>query len=155
MALDQISSQPPPEPRPLAPLPAEQATEPLALSSNDLAMGVLCHVGGFCTSVIVPLVIYLTARQRSRFLRHHSLEALNYQISQAIYAVALTLLVGLVAALLAVTVGWRWAIGTAVVIWILIAIVFALLEIVLVVVASMGAYRGQYYRYPLCLRPVG
>ncbi|MEZ5408872.1 MAG: DUF4870 domain-containing protein [Acidimicrobiales bacterium] len=98
---------------------------------NSLAM--LCHLGGAFASILVPIVIYATKKDQSPFIRHHAVEAINfhltYLIAVVISLILLIVLIGLL--LLLVSVG-----------------VF----LVLTIVASVAAYRGEWYRYPLSIR---
>jgi uncharacterized Tic20 family protein len=155
MASDQITSNPIPEPRP--PLPADDQDVPpdeFSTTPDDRNLALLCHIGAYFTSFIVPLVVYLIAQKRSPFLAHHGREALNFQISQLIYllltlivAISSTLLIGLFAS-------WESGLTAGVALLVLIAFVFLILETVLTIMASVAAWRGQFYRYPLCIRLV-
>ena len=96
-------------------------------------------VGGF----VVPLVLYLTAGKDDPFIRHHSAEALNFSITYLIASFATfalffvgiffpPLFIGLFLAWLAIIIG----------------------HLVLLVMASVAAYRGEWWRYPVCIRLV-
>jgi uncharacterized protein len=152
MASEQISSQPPSEPRLPPALCRDEALE--VPSSNDCNLAVLAHVGGFFTSVLVPLVLYIAVQERSRFVVHHSREALNFQISQMVYGLLLLMVNLLVLVALGLSAGWEWGVGLAVAGFFLPAIVLAVVEIVLVVKACVACLRGGLFRYPLCLRPI-
>jgi|ERR1041385_975047 uncharacterized Tic20 family protein len=95
----------------------------------------LCHLSYFVFGLIAPLIIMLVLGNRSAYVRHHAVEALNFHITAWI--------AGLVSALL---------------IFVLVGIV--LLPIVLLVgaifaiVAAIQSYQGQLYRYPLTIRLV-
>jgi uncharacterized protein len=153
MASEQISSQPPPEPRPLLPL-ADDEPSALVATSDDRLQALLCHVGGYFASVIVPLVLYLMLKRSSRFVMHHCREALNFQLSQMIYALVLTLVISVITAIVGVMAGWEAGFIVGAGGWFLLAMVFALIEITLVVVACVATHRGKWFRYPLCLRLV-
>jgi uncharacterized Tic20 family protein len=155
MASDQITSNPIPEPRP--PLPADEQDAPpddFSTTPDDRNLALLCHIGAYFTSFIVPLVVYLIAQKRSPFLAHHGREALNFQISQLIYmfltlivAISSTLLIGLGAT-------WESGLTAGFALLLLISFVFMILETVLTIMASVAAWRGQFFRYPLCIRLV-
>jgi uncharacterized protein len=86
-------------------------------------------------SVIGPLAVWLTRRDRDPFIDDTGREALNFGISIAIYGlvalIGALLLVG-IPLLIAGTIGW----------------------VVLACLAAVKASQGQAYRYPLTLRLV-
>jgi hypothetical protein len=86
-------------------------------------------------SVIGPLAVWLTRRDRDPFIDNAGREALNFGISIAIYG-----LVALVAALMLVGIP--------------LLVVGVIAWVVLASLAAAKASRGQAYRYPLTLRLV-
>jgi uncharacterized Tic20 family protein len=86
-------------------------------------------------SVIGPLAVWLTRRDRDSFIDQAGREALNFGISIAIYG-----LVALVASLMLVGIP---LLVVGVVAWVVVASL-----------AAARASRGQTYRYPLTLRLV-
>ena len=86
-----------------------------------------------------PLIIY-AVKKEDPFVRRHAAEALNFNLSVLIYAVAIGV-VGLL--LLIVLVG--------LLIWLLL-IPLGIAWLVLLVVAAAKAGRGEEYRYPLTIR---
>jgi uncharacterized protein len=86
-------------------------------------------------SVIGPLAVWLTRRDRDPFIDDTGREALNFGISIAIYGLA-----ALVGALLLVGIP--------------LLIVGVIAWVVLASVAAVKASQGQAYRYPLTLRLV-
>lgn len=92
-------------------------------------VGYTIGVGNF----IVPLVIWLSKKEESDFITQHAKESLNFQLSVFIYMI--------VAGLLSIVL-----IG--------IPILFGLIitDIVCVVIASMKADKGEFYRYPITIR---
>jgi uncharacterized protein len=86
-------------------------------------------------SVIGPLAVWLTRRDRDPFIDQAGREALNFGISIAIYG-----LVALVAALMLVGIP--------------LLIVGVVAWVVLASLAAVRASQGQAYRYPLTLRLV-
>jgi uncharacterized Tic20 family protein len=100
----------------------------------------LAHVGSFvlawiALAVLAPLIVLLVFGDRSAYVRHHAVESLNFQITMLIA-------VGVSAVLILVLVGL-----------ILLPLVL-IYYVVMVVVASVKANRGELYRYPLTLRLV-
>jgi uncharacterized Tic20 family protein len=86
-------------------------------------------------SVIGPLAVWLTRRDRDPFIDDTGREALNFGISIAIY--------GLVA-----------LIGTLLLVGIPLLILGTIAWVVLASLAAVKASQGQAYRYPLTLRLV-
>ena len=107
------------------------------VSSNSRNLGVLSHLSAFVTffgipSLVGPLVVWLLNRDDA-YVEAQAREALNFNLSFTLYGIvagiAIILLVGLLA-LPAVLITW----------------------FVLVIVASVKAANGEYYRYPLTIR---
>ena len=89
------------------------------------------YVGG----VLATLVIWQLRRGESEFVDRHTLEALNFQISMAIY-----LAIG--------------GVLTSVLIGFLILAVLVVIDTFVMVLAALRASRGELYRYPFSLRLV-
>ena len=93
---------------------------------------------GFWLPPLVAIIMWLSKRERSRFIDDHGREALNFQITLVIY--------GAIAGVLGfITCGVGWFIG--------VPLIFVLGAVGLGLGAS-AASRGRYYRYPACLRLV-
>ena len=120
---------------------ANQATGAGAVDQQVRSTAVAAHLSTFAGlvvpfgSVIGPLAVWLTRRDRDPFIDQVGREALNFGISIAIYG-----LVALVAALMLVGIP------------LLIAGVIA--WVVLASLAAAKASQGQPYRYPLTMRLV-
>ncbi len=110
-------------------------------SDEERNWAVFCHLGGFAFyllgfalgHILVPLALWLLKREQSAYVDEHGREALNFQISVTLYAIA-------VGALSFVLVG------------LLLIPVLAGFHIVLMIVASVRASQGEPYRYPLTIR---
>jgi uncharacterized protein len=120
---------------------ANQATGPGAADQAVRTIAVAAHLSTFAGlvmpfgSVIGPLAVWLTRRDRDRFIDQAGREALNFGISVAIYGSVL-----LVAALLLVGIP---LLMVGVIAW-----------VVLASLAAAQASQGQSYRYPLTMRLV-
>jgi uncharacterized protein len=90
---------------------------------------------GFLLQFIVPLVIWLSQRDRSDYVSDHAREALNFHISMLIWSVI------------------GWALVWACVGGVILLAVWAL-TIVCGILASIAASRGEYFRYPVTFRLV-
>ena len=123
----------------LAPLGANQATTAEVADRRARDTAVVAHLSTLAGlvmpfgSVIGPLAVWLTRRDRSAFIDDAGREALNFGISIAIYGsvvlVATLMLVG-IPLLIAGVIAW----------------------VVLASVAAFKASQGQPYRYPLTMR---
>jgi uncharacterized Tic20 family protein len=109
-------------------------------SANVRTWTVLCHASAllgvffhFMGHLLGPLIVWLAKRHESAEIDAHGKEALNFQLSMLIYDAVAVLLCF-------VLIGIPILIG----LWIL--------NIVLVIIASMKASEGQLYRYPLTIR---
>jgi uncharacterized Tic20 family protein len=91
---------------------------------------------------LAPLVLYLVLRTRGPFVRHHTAEALNLQLSLLVYALAVTVVGGLATLL---------TVGLLAPLWALAGIVLVVGGAVLTVVAAVAASKGEWYRYPLTI----
>lgn len=129
--------QPPPGP-PGHPVQPPGYAAPL--TSEERTWALVAHVGTlvaawFAMGFICPLVIMLIKGNESPFVRRHAVESLNFQISLLIYAaVSFALIFALIGFLLLPILG-----------------IFALVVIVL---ATIKAANGEFYKYPLTIRLV-
>ena len=108
--------------------------------TQDLTLPVLCHalaltglVGIPFGNVLAPLFLWLWKRDGNPDVDQHGKESLNFQLSMTIYAIIAALTVFIF-------------IG-----FILIPIV-VVADLVLVILASLEANKGGFYRYPFTIR---
>ena len=106
--------------------------QPLRADEERL-WSLLCHLSFFAFGIIAPLVIMLTLGNRSAFVRHHSVEALNFHITMWLAAIIS-------------------ALAILVVIGILLLPLVLLVGAIFSIIAAIQAYQGQLYRYPLSIR---
>ncbi len=106
-----------------------------ASTTDPKTMAMLAQLLGIFTGFLGPLIIYLINGEKDPFVRHHSAEALNFQI---------TILIGYVISfvLMLVLIGFL----TFFVIWIA--------SIVFMIQATIAANRGEWYRFPINIRLV-
>ena len=110
-------------------------------SSSDIrTWNVLCHatalIGFFVPwagHILGPLIVWLAKRGDSAEIDAHGKESLNFQISMLIYSVVAGVL-------------------CLVLIGFVILVLLHILNVVLVIVASIQASEGKLYRYPLAIR---
>ena len=109
-------------------------------SSSTRTWCILCHASAllglffhFLGHIFGPLIVWILKRAEASEIDAHGKESLNFQLSMLIYdAVAVTLCF--------VLIGIPILIG----LWIL--------NIILIIIASIKASEGQLYRYPLTIR---
>ena len=108
--------------------------------SNDHTLETLCHLLGLAgltaipfANIIAPLILWLVKKDTNPGVDAHGKEAINFQISMSIYMV----LAGLS---MFIVIGF----------FLLPAVVIT--NLVLMVIASVRASRGELYRYPLSIR---
>lgn len=120
--------QPPYNAPPYGP-PRAQPVSP----TDERTWSTLGHVGGIVLGFLAPLVVYLVYKDRSVFLRRHSAEALNFQITMVIAYLAGVVLLFVIIGVFVLVAAW-------------------VLTIVYAIIAAVAASRGQEYRYPLTIR---
>lgn len=102
----------------------EQPLIPATQDEKTLAM--LAHILTIVSSFIPPLVIYLIKKDESKFVTTHAKESLNFQITMALIAIILFITI----------------------IGIPLLFVLGIVNLVLVIVATIRANDGKIYRYP-------
>jgi uncharacterized protein len=128
------SQPPPPGAVPPAGPPGGQPLPP----DQERLWAMLAHLLSFVAAYIAlgfiaPLVVLVVFGPRSAFVRAHAVESLNFNLSWLLYA-----FVGVVLIILGIG--------------ILILLALGIAYVVLVIVASVRANSGQFFRYPLTIR---
>lgn len=124
-------------------------TAPAAAPSESRSWAMGAHLSalggallGGVPAFIGPLVVWILRRDQDPFAADHAREALNFNLSVLVYIAAaivltvVTLGIGLLAIL---------PLGA----------LFAVLWLVVTVIAAIRASNGEYYRYPLSIRLIG
>ena len=114
------------------------------LSKDESMWGMLCHLSALAgltgipfANVIGPLVVWLIKKNEMPFVDDQGKEAVNFQISVAIYA--------LVAGALSFTI-------VLLIITVPFLIALVIFDVAMTIIASLQANQGEAYRYPLCIR---
>lgn len=97
--------------------------------------------------LIATLIMWQVKKAQSPFLDDHGREAMNFQISLLIYTVA-----GVLAAVIFTIVTLGFGAVLVVPLGILGTIFLIVLQLVGCIRGAMFANRGEYYRYPMCIR---
>lgn len=115
--------------------PPESAPAPASAGGTDEnTLALLAHILGIVALVIAPLIIYLMANDKP-YTKGQAREALNFQI---------TLLIAYMAS---------WLLAFIMIGFVLLPIV-GIYGLVMMIIATMAASRGEDYRYPITLRLV-
>ena len=115
---------------------------PAAVSTEDKILAVLCHASIFIGGLgylILPLIVYLIKKDASPFVAFHSKEALNFHFTILILVVC-TLPLLLIFSCLFMIIG------------IPLYGALALAVSIFAIIASIRAYEGIYYPYPVTIR---
>ena len=114
--------------------PGQQPLTP----DQERLWGMLAHLLSFVAAYIAlgflaPLIVLIVFGQRSAYVRANAVESLNFNLSWLLYAVVAAILIFLV-------------------IGIVILIALGIAYVVLVIIASVRANNGEFFRYPLTIR---
>jgi len=112
--------------------------------SDDQLLALLAYLLTFVASLIAPLIIYLVKMNESRYVRFHAAQSLNMGITALIYSFG-GVLGGIVLAIATH--------GLALILLIPLFIAFLIAHLIFLILAAVGASRGELYRVPtlLCL----
>ncbi len=135
----------PPFPPPSAAAPTTASSDAAPSDGLDRVKGAVLasHLGIFLLAVILPLILRLTEGERNAFVRHHSTEALNFQLSVAIAGIA-NLIGGVLLGLVVSPLFF--------VLMFVVHAVIGITAVVLSIVAAVAGNRGEWYRYPISVR---
>ncbi len=132
-----MSEQVPPPQPPVPPGGGPPGQQPLPADQERL-WAMLAHLLSFVAAYlflgfVAPLTVLLVFGPRSAYVRAHAVESLNFNLSWLLYAIVAVVLAFLL-------------------IGIPILIVLGLAYLVLVIIASVRANNGEFFRYPLTIR---
>ena len=99
-------------------------------TGDEKTMALLSHVLTLVFPFLAPLIIYLIKKDESTFVAYHSKESLNFQITMLL--IVIILFITVIGVLL------LWIVG--------------IVDLVLVIIATIRASEGKLYRYPFALR---
>lgn len=112
----------------------ENITQTLNLPNNsERNIAMIAHLGTFLFPILAPLLIYVLKEKESEYIAAHARESLNFQITMLIAVLVSALAMFIVIGFIALP-------------------FFLILNLVTVIIASVKAYRGETYNYPLSLR---
>lgn len=112
------------------------------ISEEDKSLAMLCHLLGIFTGFIGPLILWLVKKDSSAFVGHHGREALNFQITLMLVMLGLG---SLTFVLMFVVVG---------ILLVPVMFIVPILALVAEIIAAIAAQKGEWHRYPCCIRLV-
>ncbi|HMT35393.1 MAG TPA: DUF4870 domain-containing protein [Chitinophagaceae bacterium] len=102
-------------------------------SSDERTMAILSHILCIIGSLIAPLIIYLLKKDESSYVKEHALESLNFQITMIILYIISGVLIFILIGFLLI-----WALG--------------IINLILIIIATIKASEDKLYRYPFNFR---
>ena len=108
-------------------------------TKTERALAMVLHLSGFLNGVlplVVPLIIWLLKKEESFFIKEHGRAAINFQLSVIILGIGAALFIFLTIEIGAFLVAP-------------LALIFGLLYIYFIVMATITASKGQLYKYPI------
>lgn len=142
-------------------------TEILSRTASERQWAAMAHLAALVLALLTSWIvgfagvlgagaIYLLKRDDSPFIAEHAREALNFNLSMFIYAcLAVAAGVALVGAtILTLGIGLILTLPAGLAL-VLAVVAIALLWLVCSIIATIKAWNGERYRYPLTLRLIG
>ncbi|WP_315789922.1 DUF4870 domain-containing protein [Fischerella sp. JS2] len=137
------------------------------LDETTRAWGMACHfsaLGGFFIpfgSVLIPLIIWLTQKDKHLFIDEQGKESVNFQLSLIIYIFSFGLILNFLLVLIFILLAllskdYSPSFLDLIIPWqilpVFIAIVVIIFQLIMTIIGGLRAYNGQSYRYPFNLR---
>lgn len=109
------------------------------IDETDRILAVVLHLSGFFSGFIIPfiipLVIWLLKKEESSFIDQHGKAVINFQITTFAFVVIACFFI-------------LFTIGIGALIVIPLALVFAGIYIVCMIVGAVKAFNGHFFQYP-------
>ena len=111
-------------------------------TKDERTWAMLCHISTFCGliipfgNILAPLIIWLIKKEDLPFVQDQGKEVLNFQISMVIYLA----ISGILCFLL---------IGIPILIGLII------FDFIIIIIATVNANDGKYFRYPITIHFIG
>ena len=102
-------------------------------TSDEKTMGILAHILTLVGGFVAPLIIYLIKKDNSPYVTAHAKESLNFQLTM----------------LIAYIVSW---ILVVILIGFLLVFLVIVANLVLVIIATIKASEGKFYKYPFSIK---
>ena len=109
--------------------------------ASERTYAMFMHLTLLLTSAMIPvipaLIMWTIKRKDSPFLDDHGKEAMNFQISLLLYSIVIVPIIGVLTCSIGFFILWP---------------VVVVLGVVGMIMAAVAANKGQYFRYPACIR---
>ncbi|WP_456421457.1 DUF4870 domain-containing protein [Lutibacter sp.] len=118
------------------------------ITQNDKNYSSITHLSSFSGwffpfgNIIVPLVLWSAKKNESTYVDIHGKSAVNFQLSLLLYGFLLTLLFVPIVI---------FTLGLGLIALIIGIIPAILLKIILIIIASIKASNGEFYKYPFTI----
>jgi len=119
--------------------PSSERTWAAAAHLSALVAALMTSWFAGIAGAMAAFVVWLLVREKSAFAAAHAKEALNFNFSMCLYAIASLVLV-------------VFTLGLGLIIAVPLWIAMAIAWLVFTIVATVKAYDGEVYRYPVTLR---
>ena len=145
----EFSEEAPRPPEPPLPVPRrdddwDEPARSVRIPPEECLTATAAHLGGLLSWILAPLILYLLQPNRRSLAGWHAREAFNFQLSLVIYYLLTLPLLGL--GFIDITL-----LLVACALLCVAAVGLMLFELVVVIWASVAAYRGVYFRCPLTI----
>lgn len=108
----------------------DESSPAIPPTQDEKTMGILAHVLSLVAGFIGPLIIYLVKKDESAYVREQAKEALNFQLTVLIICIVLAITI----------------------IGILLIWVVGILNLILIILATIKASEGKLYKYPFSIK---
>ena len=132
-----------PPPSPGGSISADERQWAMFSHLSALLGGLLTSVFGGWGTFIGPLIVWLIKKDSMPFVDQQAKEALNFNITVSIIALAMSIVFGFLAFV---------TLGLGLIVIVPIVALFVIAWVVLTIMAAVKANEGVAYRYPLALR---
>jgi uncharacterized Tic20 family protein len=134
--------------------PLYQSVEP---TGEEKMIALFSHLSIFMGGIVLPIIFWAINKEKSRFVRFHSLQAIFFHISYIVLVVAVVILLVIISMGLGIISAGTFAAGKNGSIFIFIAVMafYAVFFLVLFFFIGYGiyigvkSYKGELKRYPI------
>ncbi len=114
------------------------------VSDNDKLLAMILYLSSFLTTIIIPLIIWLAKKEKSKFIDFHGKEYFNFRISIIIYLVIFFL------PYLFVNIMFDSPLLRLISAIPIIAV--SICNIVFLIISAVKSYKGECFKIPIAIR---
>ncbi len=140
------------------------------ITSQEKSNAMFIHLSAFASylipfgSILAPLIVWQTTKKESQFIDTHGKESVNLNLSFLLYSIIA--IVALLASILGTVfsginagntenaadiIGILFSAGGFISVIVVLSLL-GIVKIILIIIASIRANQGEYYKYPLSIR---